>query len=204
MKRVFVAEPLFKAYCTQYGRGVNTSYHIHFVEGKGRFIVGNYVKVDGKCSFLFAARFSDSPTLTIGDHTGIGHNCAFVVGKAITVGRHCRVAAGTIVIDSSGHPTDPTDRIAGLPPRPEEVKPVVIEDNVWIGNRCMIFPGVRIGEGSVVSAGSIVMNDVAANTVVAGNPARKIATLKPQQVTGPAHVPAATATVSSAEGPAVA
>jgi chloramphenicol O-acetyltransferase type B len=53
----------------------------------------------------------------------------------------------------------------------------VIEDNVWIGRNAIIFPGVRIGEGSVVAMGTVVMNSIPPNTVVAGNPARQIRSL---------------------------
>lgn len=56
---------------------------------------------------------------------------------------------------------------------------VVIEDHVWIGVRAVILPGVRIGEGAVVAAGSVVTRDVAAYTLVAGVPARVIRQLDP-------------------------
>lgn len=177
--RVFLCEPLFKAYCTEYGRGVRTDIYVHWVQGKGEIILGDDVHIDGKCSFAFAARFADRPTITIGDHTAIGHGSGFTVAKRITIGRHCRIAAFVLVFDSNGHSSDPSSRLADLPPAAEEVRPVVIGDNVWIGTRSIIFPGVTIGEGSVVSAGSVVMSDVPANSVVAGNPARRIAALTP-------------------------
>jgi acetyltransferase-like isoleucine patch superfamily enzyme len=178
--RVFICEPLFKAYCTRYGRNVHTDVYIHYFQGRGELIVGDDVLIDGKCSFSFAARFSDRPTLTVGDHTGIGHGCGFSVAKRITIGRHCRIAGEVAMFDSNGHPSDPAARLADSPPNPDEVRPITIEDNVWIGNRSIIFPGVTIGEGSVVSAGSVVMADVPANTVVAGNPARRVRALEPR------------------------
>lgn len=49
-----------------------------------------------------------------------------------------------------------------------------IKDNVFIGSRALIMPGVTIGEGSIVAAGSVVTRDVKPNTIVAGNPAREI------------------------------
>jgi serine acetyltransferase len=177
-KRVFVCEPLFKAYCTQYGRHVRTGVFVHWVQGKGNLILGDDVLIDGKCTFAFAARFTDRPTLTIGDHADIGHNCTFTVGKRITIGRHCQIASDVWMFDASGHQTDPAARLAGLPPTAEEVRPITIGDNVWIGRRCIIFPGVTIGDGSVITAGSVVMNSVAPYIVVAGNPARKIASLR--------------------------
>jgi acetyltransferase-like isoleucine patch superfamily enzyme len=176
-KRILICEPLFKAYCRRYGRGVRTGVYIHWVQGKGDIILGDDVLVDGKCTFNFAARFTARPTLMVGDHTEIGHNCRFSVGRQITIGRNCHIASDVWLLDSSGHPSDPEARLAGLPPSSEEVRPVVVEDNVWIGSWSIIFPGVTIGAGSIVSAGSVVTGDVPLNTMVAGNPARKVRSL---------------------------
>ncbi len=178
LMRVFICEPLFKAYCKQYGRGVRTDVHIHWVQGKGEIILGDFVEVDGKCHFTFAARFSPNPTLRVGDRTIIRTGCSFVVAKSITIGKCCKIASYVSMFDSNGHPSDPEARMAGEPPRPEDVRPITIGDNVWIGQRSIITPGVTIGEGSIVSAGSVVLSDVPPYTVVAGYPARKIATLR--------------------------
>jgi acetyltransferase-like isoleucine patch superfamily enzyme len=177
VRRVFIAEPFFKAYCTSYGRRVRTGIFLHWIQGRGRLVVGDDVRVDGKCSIKFASQFTEHPTLTIGDGTGIGHHCVFIVGKAISIGRNCRIAQNVRMFDSSGHPSDPADRLAGAPPHPDEVRPITVHDNVWIGHGSMIFPGVTLHEGSVVAAGSVVTSDVPAATLVAGNPARKVRTL---------------------------
>jgi maltose O-acetyltransferase len=57
--------------------------------------------------------------------------------------------------------------------------PVTIEDHVWIGSRAMILPGVTVGRGAVVAAGSVVTKDVAPMTVVAGVPAKPVAERDP-------------------------
>ena len=57
------------------------------------------------------------------------------------------------------------------------VSPVIIGKGAWVGARSIILPGVRIGEGSVVTAGSVVSRDVPSHTVVAGNPARPVSKL---------------------------
>jgi len=180
--RVFFCEPLFKAYCTKYGRNLRTGSHLHWVAGKGVINVGNNVKLGGKIDITFAARFSDHPTLEIGDNTGIGHRCAFAIGKMISIGSNCHLSCDILVMDSNAHNTDPATRWSFEPPDPEDVRPVTIRDGVWIGRRCIIFPGVRIGEGSVVSAGSVVRTHVPPYSVVAGNPAKVMFRLKKPDV----------------------
>jgi acetyltransferase-like isoleucine patch superfamily enzyme len=175
--RVFWCEPLFKAYCKKYGRHLRTGVYLHWVQGNGDLILGDDVTIDGRCSFFFAARYTEHPTLAIGDRTGIGHNCAFVVGERITIGRDCRIASSVALFDVSGHPADPAERLAGKPAPLEEVRPITIGDNVWIGSGAVIYPGVMIGDNSIVSLGAVVMSSVPANTVVAGNPARQIRSL---------------------------
>lgn len=182
--RVFFCEPFFKAYCTRYGRNLHTGPFFHWVQGRGELIVGDNVTIDGKCSFGFAARFSDRPTLLIGDNTGIGHNSSFTVGKRITIGRDCRIADGVRFFDSPGHPLDPVLRREGIPAGEDEVRPIVIEDNVWIGSGAVIMPGVSVGSGSVVSAGSVVMSAVPSGVLVAGNPARQLRAVASPGVTG--------------------
>ena len=178
--RVFVCEPFLKAHCTRYGRNLRTDVYLHWVQGGGELVVGDDVLLDGKCSITFAARFADLPQLLIGDRTGIGHNCSFGVGKRVAIGNDCRIASDVMITDSSGHPSDPARRRAGEPPDEAEVKPVTIGDNVWIGRRAIVFPGITIGAGSIVAAGAVVTSDVPPNTVVAGNPARRVAALTPE------------------------
>ena len=179
-RRVFIAEPLFKAYCKRYGRNLRTDIYVHWVMGKGDIILGDNVLVDGKCSFSFAHRFVDRPVLEIGDGTGIGHNCSFTVAKRITIGRNCGLASGCWILDSSGHSVGAAERIADAkthtwkPPSADDVHEVVIGDNVWIGGHCSIFPGVTIGEGSIISAGSVVRIPVPPYSLVAGNPGKII------------------------------
>lgn len=55
-------------------------------------------------------------------------------------------------------------------------RPVIIHDDVWIGSNCVILPGIEIGEGSVIGAGSVVTRHVEPYSIVVGNPARKIKT----------------------------
>lgn len=93
----------------------------------------------------------------IGEGTMIDMNA--VVGGRGTIGKNCHVGAGAV--------------IAGVV-EPPSATPVIIEDDVLIGANAVILEGVRVGTGSVVAAGAIVIDDVPPNVVVAGTPARVI------------------------------
>lgn len=175
--RVFICEPFFKAYCTRLGSNFHTGVYLHWVQGEGEIIAGDNVTIDGKCSFLFSPRYCKHPTLTIGSRTFIGHDSQFTVGKSITIGEDCKLAGGVFLFDMSGHPADPAQRLANLPTPSDKIRPVVIEDNVWIGSRATICPGVTVGYGAVIAAYAVVTHDVRPNTLVAGNPAREVRTL---------------------------
>ena len=176
--RVLVCEPLFKAYCRSYGKNLHTGVYLHWIQGKGDLILGDNVLIDGKCAFTFAARFSETPTLSIGDNTGIGHDCSFIVGRGITIGKNCKIASRVRLFDSPGHPLDPEKGQAGFPPDLDNVRPITIGHNVWLGTGAVVFPGVTIGDNSVVSINAVVMSDVPSNVLVSGNPARKILSLQ--------------------------
>jgi acetyltransferase-like isoleucine patch superfamily enzyme len=183
-RRVFIAEPLFKAYCTRYGRNLRTGIFIHWIMGKGEIIIGDDVLIDGKCSFAFASRFVDRPVLEIGSGSVISHGCSLTVGKRIAIGRNCGITGGCSIMDTSGHPVGGASRVVDqtqhnwAPPSSDDVQEVSIGDNVWVGQRSIIFPGVTIGEGSIISAGSVVrIKVIPPYSLVAGNPAKVICRL---------------------------
>ncbi|MGA8279009.1 MAG: acyltransferase [Rhodanobacteraceae bacterium] len=179
LRRFFLAEPLLKAYCTRYGRGVTTGIYVPWVQGRGELVLGDYVRFDGKVSIAFGARFVERPKLSLGNHTGVGHGVSFVVGREIRIGSHVRIAGGVSFRDSGGHASDPALRKAGAPPGEDDVRAIIVHDNVWIGGGALILPGSEIGEGSIIAARSIVSGVVAPYTVVAGNPARRVGNLTP-------------------------
>ena len=82
-----------------------------------------------------------------------------VLGGRATVGERCHIGAGAV--------------LAGVI-EPASAQPVIIEDDVLIGANAVVIEGVRVGKGSVVAAGSIVIQDVPAGVVVAGVPARVV------------------------------
>jgi acetyltransferase-like isoleucine patch superfamily enzyme len=103
----------------------------------------------------------------------IGNNCGFsgtVIGcfVEIVIGDNVKCGANTLITDSDWHPEDS---------RSSEVKPIYIEDNVWLGVNVIVLKGVRIGQNSLIGAGSVVVKDIPANVVAAGNPCKVIRNL---------------------------
>jgi maltose O-acetyltransferase len=104
--------------------------------------------------------------LTIGEHTIMNVGCQLELNDTITIGDH--VALGhEVMILTTTHRIGPRSKRAG----PTHQAPVTIGNGVWIGARATILPGITIGDGAVVAAGSVVNKDVPPNTVVAGVPA---------------------------------
>jgi acetyltransferase-like isoleucine patch superfamily enzyme len=176
--RVFIYEPLNKAYCKQHGKNFHHDIYLHWVSGKGDIEVGDNVTFSGRLVFSFASRYTDKPIIKIGNNVHIGHGSSFTVGKSITIGSYCLISSEVVFLDYSGHPTDPLERRKGCPPNEKSVKPIIIGDNVWIGRRSIILPGVSIGNDSIIAAGAVVRDNVPPLSIMAGNPAKPVALLR--------------------------
>jgi acetyltransferase-like isoleucine patch superfamily enzyme len=126
--------------------------------------------------------------IEIGDHCYLA-NAALVAAARITLGCRVLVAGGATIADSDFHPIAPLARLVDtieLSPigdrrrrPPVEAKPVIIEDDVWIGYNATVLKGVRVGAGSVVEPGAVVTRDVPPGARVAGNPARVVGEVRP-------------------------
>lgn len=111
--------------------------------------------------------------IILGDHVGLNGTTITARGR-ISIGDNTMVGPNTIIVDHDGHVVWPPDeRWTKNGP----VADVVIENDVWIGMNCLILKGVRIGSGSIIAAGSVVISDVEPACLYAGNPARKIKAL---------------------------
>ncbi len=171
--RFFWFEPLFRSQCAAVGRGFRLE-HLPYITGSGRIVIGEQVFLAGKSSFTFSNRVHNAPELVVGDDTFIGHNCSISVAGSVRIGKHCLLAAGVRVSDFDGHPVDAERRRAKEPTPPEGIRPVVIGDDVWVGQDSIILKGVTIGDRSIIGAGAVVTRDVPADVVVGGNPARVV------------------------------
>ena len=113
-----------------------------------------------------------TPGLTIGDCSGVGIDCE--VYGPVSIGKNVMMGP-EVVIYTSGHRFDRTD-IPMMLQGSGEAEPVTVGDDVWIGRRVMIMPGVTIGDGCVIGAGAVVTKDIPPFSVAAGVPAKVIRT----------------------------
>lgn len=112
-------------------------------------------------------RFGSGRNIVIGSFTGLNTNCW--IGNDTIIGSDVMFGPEVIILSGS-HNFERTD----IPMREQgatQRKPVVIGDDVWIGTRAIILPGIKIGSHSIIGAGSVVTKDVPEYAIVAGNPA---------------------------------
>ncbi len=116
-----------------------------------------------------------TPKIIIGNHCSIGEFSHITACQEVRIGNH--VLTGRMIYISDNNHGDCTREEMDIPPalRQLTVKgPVIIEDNVWIGERAVILSGVTIAKGAVVAANAVVTQDVPPYSVVGGVPARII------------------------------
>ncbi len=130
------------------------------------------IRVGADSNILMATEMQHADDLTIGANTVINQHClldgrgGLVIGSNVNISSHVLLIAGVHDIqDGAG--------FSG------SVKPITIEDYVWLCTRCTILAGVTVGRGAVVAAGAIVTQSVEPHTVVAGIPAKKIGERNP-------------------------
>ncbi|HEX8791308.1 MAG TPA: acyltransferase [Polyangiaceae bacterium] len=169
--RFFWYEPLLRSQCESVGPGFRME-QLPYIWGSGSIVIGDGVRLSGKSSISFHHAGGREPELRIGDGSYLGHDCSLAIASSIAIGRHVLVAGGARISDYDGHPVDAASRRAGDPTPLDAVRPIVIEDDVWIGADARILKGVRIGARSIVGSGAVVTRSVPPDVVVAGNPAR--------------------------------
>ncbi len=146
-------------------------------EGKGNIVVGEgtifgFIEdADFWTSYVFLNPRNRESSITIGKGCQICNRFTAVSeGEGIEIGDNVLVGSSVTILDSDFHEIDPEKRIGGTP----KTGKVVIENNVWIGDRVTILKGTIIGKNSVVAAGAVVSGEFPANVVIGGVPAKVI------------------------------
>jgi acetyltransferase-like isoleucine patch superfamily enzyme len=166
-------EPLFRLQCDSIGNGLLLLEGMPKIIGNLRITIGTRVHLYGEQVWI-AAGDGSPKTLEIGDESGVGFGTEFIVGTAIKVGRHVKIANRVSFIGYDGHPLDPFARARHEPPGTEGISSITVNDYAWIGNGSIIMKGVTIGRGAVVATGSVVKMSVPELAVVSGNPAKVV------------------------------
>ncbi|HOQ11005.1 MAG: putative acetyltransferase [Spirochaetes bacterium ADurb.Bin218] len=141
--------------------------------GKNCVIVG----ADGFRTTLTTVSYNGHQgSIKIGDNVLIMNGVRVSSASEIVIGDDCMLANFCYIMDADWH--DIYDRTSS----PGKTAPVILERGVWVGDSAIICKGVRIGENSIIGAGSVVRKDVPPNCVVIGNPARVVKKLDPARV----------------------
>jgi acetyltransferase-like isoleucine patch superfamily enzyme len=142
-----------------------------------KLFIGNNVQLNSTSTFYHLNLFapvkiilnSSSAKITIGANSRI-HGSLLHAKSSIKIGEACLIAANCQIFDNNGHALsmrNPANRLT-LKDTPKDI---VIEDNVWLGTGVIVLPGTYIGEGTIVSANSVVKGVLKPNSIYAGNPA---------------------------------
>ncbi len=131
----------------------------------GRFVhvVGAWGRPVELCTFSTSEGTGE---LVIGDHCLISPGVRISAARRVELRDDCMLASGVYLTDADWH--DVHDRTRA----PGRCAPIVLERNVWIGDGAIVCKGVHIGENTIVGAGSVVVSDLPADSIAAGNPAR--------------------------------
>nr|WP_270641866.1 acyltransferase [Paeniclostridium sordellii] len=146
------------------------------------FLLGNKLrtlicrKLFGKTSGNFTVKkgavFGEGNNIEIGTNSEIGANSRFMISGILKIGNDVIMAPDVFIVDSN-HKFD-SRSISIKDQGSYNAKNIIIEDDVWIGARAIILPGVKIGKGSIVGAGSVVTKNIEPYSIVGGNPAKTI------------------------------
>ena len=123
----------------------------------------------GKSTVLSPFRCDYGDQIYIGDDCFINFNVSMIDLGKIKIGNRVLIGPGTGIFTAI-HPIDPEIRATGI----EKGVDIIIEDDVWIGGNATILPGITIGKGAIIGAGSVVTKDIPKMTIAAGNPAKVI------------------------------
>ena len=150
-------------------------------QNKYDIVIGKRCEIKGQ---LFSF---EGGKILIGNNVFMNYNSFIGSMEAVTIGNDVIIATNVRIFDNNNYPTSPTQREMMSHNdfygelwtwKYAEHKPVVIGDNVWIGEFSAILKGVTIGKGSIVASHSVVTKDVPPYVIVAGNPARVVKRLE--------------------------
>ncbi|HEY9225504.1 MAG TPA: acyltransferase [Gemmatimonadaceae bacterium] len=165
-------EALVRYRCHSVGRRLQIEGRIPDIEGHGKVIIGDNVRIGEHCSWFVGHKVSQEASLTIGNGVSMGYRGMISIAKSVSIGDRTLLAGHVSIFDNPSHPMSPRKRFMHEAYDLDEAEPVVIGRNCWIGGNAYVLRGVTIGDNSIVAAGSVVTKSVPPNTLVGGTPAK--------------------------------
>jgi acetyltransferase-like isoleucine patch superfamily enzyme len=151
--------------CTSVGRWTRLRGRA-IIQNEGEIVIGERVQLLFGYAPGVLAAFAGG-RLELGDRVTVNYGADIAATGLVQIGADSAIGTHVMILDNDFHD------IADFSRRPEP-RPVIIKNNVWVGNRSVILPGVTIGAGAVIGAGSVVMTDIPERCLAMGNPARAI------------------------------
>lgn len=151
--------------CDHVGQWVRLYGRVH-VRNDGRIAIGERVMFMG-APFPSILRTFKGGSVEIGDRTFINYGADICGVLRVRIGSDCLIGTQVSILDNDFHDVADHDRMP-------DSRAVEIGDGVWIGNRVIVLPGVTIGRGAAIGAGSVVTADVPERALAVGNPARVV------------------------------
>ena len=157
---------------------IHHSAHCSNSGSKEQIVIGEHCEIKSSICVYGTAKIQIGKHFYGGGHTYIHAADCIRIGDCVIVSDYVRI------MDNNSHPTSPKKRwdmsVAGWDSVKAEHAPVVIEDNVWIGEFATVLKGVTIGRGAVIGSHSVVTHDVPPYSIAVGNPAQVVKTIQPE------------------------
>jgi acetyltransferase-like isoleucine patch superfamily enzyme len=164
-------------------------YNKVYILGQGKVTIGDDFhftsgdSINPICKNIRGTIFTVTPEsrIEIGDRVGISSACLWAQDH-ITIGNDVNIGGDCLIMDNDAHPHDYMLRRSTYSKEVGHEKflkaiptaPIQIDDDVWVGARCIILKGVHIGARSIIAAGSVVTKDIPSDVIAGGNPCKVI------------------------------
>lgn len=181
----------FRLIGIRFGRNIRVHNKVYVI-GQGKIVIGDdFHLTSGDClnpicrnTYGVLYTMTKEACIIIGNNVGLSSPCLWAK-ESIVIGNNVNIGGDCIIMDNDAHPTDYLKRRNEFVENVDTIEyyktigtsEVVIEDDVWIGARCVVLKGVHIGARSIIAAGSIVTKDIPADVLAGGNPCKVIKSL---------------------------
>ena len=176
--RILYYTPLFKSRLKNTPKQLYLYGGLPVVIGSLDITMGDKVRLAAMTTISGRTVGQATPQLHIGNNVGIGWRTSISVGKKISIGKNVRIAGDCYLAGYPGHPVNAKLRALGKPEHDSQVGDIILEDDVWLATGVKVMPGVTIGHGTIVAAGSVVTKSLPSYVLAAGVPATIVKSIK--------------------------